>query len=134
MQQSNKPGQSGMKNITVAALALITLLTGCATAPRGAAYRPMIDSANIDGIKYESDLYDCQQYARQVLGAQDRAVAGAIFGALLGAAIGHNTGYANQFAAWGALGGAAEGANQGNQSQESIIGRCLNGRGYSVLQ
>jgi len=118
---------------TIAALAVLAALTGCATAPRGATYRPLIDTQHIDAVKYEADLSDCQAYARQVMGAQDRAIAGAIFGALLGAAVGRNTGYANQLAGWGALGGAAEGANQGSQSQEIIIGRCLNGRGYSVL-
>lgn len=111
----------------------LALLSGCA-ATGGAQYRPLIDSANVDAVRYEGDLYDCQAYARQVSGAQERAVVGALFGALLGAAVGHGTGYGNRLAALGALSGAAQGGVQGNESQQAVITRCLSGRGYSVLQ
>ena len=123
-----------MKPVIVVAL-LAMLLTGCAT--RGANYRPMIDTKGVDFNKFEVDLASCQEYARTQAGAKEGAVAGAIvgaaFGALLAAVAGSNydTGAAARV---GGVTGAASGASGANQDQETIIKRCLQGRGYSVLK
>jgi hypothetical protein len=123
-----------MKAVIVIALATM-LFTGCAT--RGANYRPMIDTKGVDFNKFEVDLTSCQEYARTQAGAKEGAVAGALvgaaFGALLAAVAGSNydTGASARV---GGVTGAASGASGANQDQETIIKRCLQGRGYSVLK
>ena len=66
----------------IAAFAAIALLAGCATAPGGANYRPMVDTGTRIGV-YEQDLAECQSYAQRVAGAGDGAVAGAVGGAIV---------------------------------------------------
>lgn len=123
-----------MKKIRlVAAAAALGLLAGCAT--RGTAYVPIIDKHDLGSaglIRYEKDLEECQAYARQADSAAATAIAGAIAGALLGAALAPR-GYRNDLAAHGAVLGTAAGAGQGVVTQETIIKRCLTGRGYRVL-
>lgn len=120
------------KTITIIAAALA--LTGCAATNTGAAFSPLIDGA--DRIRIEADLHDCQAYAKQVAGAADRALAGAVAGALIGglfnAALGIN-GQGNEMAAFGAVTGALEGATSGAKDQQSIIRNCMVGRGHRVL-
>lgn len=119
--------------ITCAALAL----SGCATGPTGAGYRPLVDTRGASAAHYESDLAECQQYATQRTGAAGGAVAGAVFGALLGVALmavgGGRGGFGNEIAAGGAITGGLQGAAQGEGTQRDIIRRCLAGRGHSVL-
>jgi outer membrane lipoprotein SlyB len=123
-----------MKVFVVVVLMAMTI-SGCAT--RGANYRPMIDTKGVDFNKFEVDLASCQEYARTQAGAKEGAVAGALvgaaFGALLAAVAGSNydTGAAARV---GGVTGAASGASGANQDQETIIKRCLQGRGYSVLK
>lgn len=124
----------------IAAALAASLLAGCASAPRGADYVPLVDLRGKDAAQLATDTAECQVYARQTMdaaeGAATAAIAGAIVGALIGAALGGN-GYRNEWAAYGAAygaaGGAVTGAVQANDTQESITKRCLAGRGYSVL-
>lgn len=119
--------------ITCAALSL----SGCATGPTGANYRPLVDTRGASSAQYESDLSECQRFATQRAGAADSAVAGAVFGALLGVALlaagGGRGGWGNEIAAVGAITGGLQGAAQGEGTQRDIIRRCLAGRGHSVL-
>lgn len=127
-----------MKKLTnVLVISLVAMQIGCANT--GANYRPMIDTrgGTVNAAKYETDLQECQQYANQTAGAAEKAafgaVAGALFGAVLAAAAGG--GYDRGASARvGAVTGLVGGAAQGDTDQKSIIQRCLNGRGYSVLQ
>lgn len=116
------------------ALAAAALLAGCATAPGGANYAPMVDTGHRIGV-YEQDLAECQQYAKRAAGAGDGAVAGAVGGAIvmgvLSAILGG--GGHGRWAAVGALSGAASGAAAGETNQRDVIRRCMAGRGYSVL-
>ena len=122
---------------SVLALAFVVGATGCATHNTGQNYRPLVDTKGVDYARYEADLRNCQQYATQVSGAAEKAVAGAIAGAIFGALIAAAAGggYSrNQHAAVGAVAGAAGGAVSGERDQRSVINRRLSGRGYSVLQ
>ncbi len=123
------------KAFSLAALLVAAQLAGCANT--GANYRPIVDTKDVtDMSKFEADLLDCQNYARQSTGAGDQAVAGALAGAALGALLAAAAGsrYSrNQHAGVGAVAGAAAGAGQGETDQRSIIRRCLAGRGYTVL-
>ncbi len=91
-------------------------------------------------IEFNSDLRECQTYARERMSAGEGAAAGAAGGAVLGALLGAliaPKGYRNEVARAGAkgglLGGAVGGAGHANETQESIIKQCLAGRGYNVL-
>lgn len=121
-----------MKKILTTLLAA-TLLVGCATAPGGAQYEPLIDVK--PGQNYAQDLGQCQAYAERVAGAGAGAVAGAVAGALalgiLSAVLGG--GGHGRWAAAGALTGAASGATAGETNQRDVIRRCMSNRGYSVL-
>ena len=57
------------KTKAVAAALSAALLTGCATAPGGAQYVPLIDIKPEQGAAYSTDLADCQAYAERVVGA-----------------------------------------------------------------
>jgi outer membrane lipoprotein SlyB len=119
------------KKTTIMILALS--LSACATPPRGDSYyRPLIDLQGKDPARVALDIGECQDYARQTMDAASGAVAGAIAGALLGAMIAPR-GYRNELAVRGIGAGAVAGAAKANDTQESIIKRCMVGRGYSVL-
>lgn len=106
------------------------LLTGCAT--RGAGYVPLVDMQGQSEVRFQSDLRECQAYATQRLDAAQGAMAGALLGAILGAAIAPR-GYRGNVAGHGAAVGAIGGAGAATDNQETIIKRCLAGRGYNVL-
>lgn len=133
-------GMSGgiMRKILIGGL-LLALLAGCAGPNRGygAQWQPVVDVRPHQQVQYPTDLFECQQYANQVVSAQQAAVggavAGAIFGALLGAAAGGNGRFNGQMAGVGALSGGVGAAASAEGGQRGIISRCLTGRGYSVL-
>ncbi len=120
------------KLFTLSLIALVSLL-GCA----GADVRPIVDMKGVNESAYENDLKDCQTIAQQQSGmgstAAKGAGAGAVVGGLLGLVTGGNTTGIVQAAGAGAVIGGAGGAYSGNQSQESVVKRCLSGRGYKVL-
>ncbi len=118
-----------MKKCIAVAL-VVTILTGCAT--RGANYVPLVDMKIRDSAAFNQDVMECQQYAKQSLDAASGAVAGAIIGALIGTAL-STRGYRNEAAGYGATVGAISGGVHANDTQESIVKRCLAGRGYNVL-
>ena len=122
------------KTKAVAAALTLALLAGCATAPGGANYRPMVDTGQRIGV-YEQDLAECQQYAQRAAGAGDGAVAGAVGGAIvmgvLSAILGG--GGHGRWAAAGAVAGGLQGAGAGEANQRAVVVRCMSGRGYQVL-
>lgn len=118
----------------IAAFTAIALLAGCATAPGGANYAPMVDTGHRIG-DYNADLAECQQYAQRAAGAGDGAVAGAVGGAIvmgvLSAILGG--GGHGRWAAAGAVAGGLQGAGAGEANQRAVVVRCMSGRGYQVL-
>ena len=113
-----------MKNSLILA---VVLLAGCST------YRPLVDQP---GPNYEADLSACQKYADTQSPATS-AVLGAVAGAGLSALLatvggdGIDRGASTRI---GAVIGAVSGAASGGDAQIDIIRRCLQGRGYRVLQ
>ena len=122
-----------MKKILCIAVALS--LTGCAT-PYGKEYQPIVDMKGQDRTRYEANLRECQEYAGGLSAGRSLA-AGAVIGALLGFAIGAPLGLGGKFnaniAGFGAAAGGASAAGRTINKQETIIMRCLQGRGYNVL-
>lgn len=129
-----------------AAIAAATLLAACTTdgvntvTNRGLDYRPVVDMKAVDRVAYQRDLAECKQYAAKV-DSGGSALAGALLGGLGGAAVGAATGAVYGQAGTGAAAGATLGGTSGvvggavsaQQAQETIIRRCLAGRGYTVL-
>lgn len=109
------------------------ILAGCASSPRGSEYFPVVDMQNVDRTKYERDVVDCRQYARQRADVSDSAIAGAVVSGLLGALISPR-GIRNEVAGRAMLIGAAGGAGEATLSQEQTLKLCLTGRGYKVLE
>jgi uncharacterized protein YcfJ len=110
-------------------VALLLLFTGCAH------YRPIVDMQGVDADRYNTDLYECQNYATQIDPGAHAAVgaaAGAVFGVLIGAIIG-GRGSIGTGAALGGVQGVAAGGAEGATGQRAIIMRCMSGRGYRVL-
>jgi len=105
--------------------------TGCVQTQ----YRPVVDSGVSRG-NYEEDVMDCQSLANQrpaAGSAAGGATAGAILGALFGLAVGLDGDDVAEMAAWGAVSGGVNGAAYGTMEQQSIVSRCMEGRGYYVI-
>lgn len=111
---------------------VLILLVGCATTPRGANYTPVVDMKDKDSAAYSTDLTQCSKYANERAGAAAGAAVGALLVGLLGAALAPS-GYRNQVARQGVILGGVAGAGNAVETQETIIKRCLAGRGYNVL-
>ena len=125
--------------LAIALIATVLTLSGCSTPSRGFGdnYRPIVDTQGVDPARYNQDLIDCQNYARQERGAGETALAGAVGGAIVGALIQAASGsqYSrNRGAAVGGVIGGLAGAGEGETSQRGIVTRCLSLRGYRVLK
>lgn len=120
------------KLITSVVMATVLVAaSGCAT--RGAGFVPLVDTKGRDPVQLSIDIQECQSYARQTADAASGAVMGAIAGALLGAALSHKQSYQSSAISYGAGVGALSGAGSANESQETVIRRCLAGRSWNVL-
>ena len=115
---------------------LFFILIGCETTNDGLpAVRIIVDQAGIDINTYNNDLFECRQYAGQIDAGSDAfsgALAGAIVGALVGAAI-DDSDTAKRTGGYGAIVGGAEAGGEALQTQETVVKKCLYGRGYKVL-
>lgn len=115
-----------MKYIVVTLIA-VTTLAGCAR------HRPIVDTKNTDMASYKQDLYECEQYAKQVDNKTAKgALGGAVMGAAIGAVIG-NKHTAEKGAAIGAIRGGAKGSRMTRAEKAKVVKNCLRGRGYKVL-
>lgn len=118
----------------------ILFITAC-MGTMGAKYRPIVDPKGTDMALFEVDLVECQTIAKEQSVANEAgkgAVLGAAAGTLVGVVTGAIFGNAGQGAALGAgyggTSGAVQGASSGIGGQESIVKRCMIGRGYRVLK
>ncbi|MFQ5658662.1 MAG: glycine zipper family protein [Candidatus Methylomirabilales bacterium] len=117
-------------------IVIMLVLAGCA------GYRPIVDMRGVDESRYEADLRECQQYARELSPAGEAATGaliGAALGAATGAALGASTGAgagwgARSGVAYGGIGGMAYGGANALAAQRNVIVVCLQGRGYRVLR
>jgi hypothetical protein len=115
-----------MKRARIAIACL--LLAGCSGTTG-----PIIDTQGVDMARYQQDLAQCQTYASQV--KSGTAVSkGAAGGAAVGAAVGAIAGGgAAEGAGIGAVTGGAESARISDREKREVVGNCLRGRGYRVL-
>jgi len=123
-----------MKRIVAISAAACLVASGCAQF-----YKPAMDLKGGDQAKYEADLDQCRDQARQEVAEAPPVVGGAILLALVGAALGlYATGPfdGGSGAAIGAAAGAATGAALGglvvSSKQVKVIDGCLLSRGYTI--
>lgn len=114
--------------LIIASLLSMGALTACSSSPD-----PIIDTKGVDMTVYEQDLAECKEYSQQVdtkTGTAKGAAAGGATGAAVGAVGGGNVGNS---AGVGAVLGAASSALKGSNNKNDVVKRCLQGRGYKVL-
>jgi PBP1b-binding outer membrane lipoprotein LpoB len=113
--------------IIIAAL----LLAGCASGP-------IIDpKASKTPENFYLDQMECERISQNVSYGNEMLKSAAIQGILsgiMGAAIGSGPNAAGVGAASGAVVGAGKGAWDTNNRRAKIVTKCLQGRGYSVLE
>ena len=118
----------------IAAALAVSMTAGCATQSTGANWVPVVDRP---GPTYYTDLSECQAHATKVLAAADAgaqgAMVGAVVGTLIGAAFGLRGSNLGGLAAVGAADGGLRSAAAAEGGQRGIISRCMQYRGYAVL-
>ena len=113
----------------------IIFLSGCVSGDGLPPTRIITDLQGVKLDQYQTDLYECRQYAAQIDVGGD-ALTGLLAGALLGAAIGSALGDKDdrkRTAKVGAVAGITEGASSAVSEQDLVIRNCLAGRGYKIL-
>ncbi len=111
--------------VMIAAAAAV--LSACASHPD-----PIIDTKGVDMAKYEKDLAECREYAKNV-SVGEGAAKGAAVGAVVGAVAGAISGNADRGAGYGGISGATQSGLGNKREQENVVKRCVAGRGYKVL-
>lgn len=112
---------------TFAAGAFVLLAAGCMAHPE-----PIVDLKGIDPEVFQRDLEECRVYADEV-SAGEAAAKGAAVGAVIGAATGAISGDAGAGAGYGGVYGAANSGLGAEREKHVVFARCLEGRGYRVL-
>jgi hypothetical protein len=102
-------------------------ISACASQPN-----PIIDTKGVDMAAYRRDLAECTKYAEEINMAAG-AAKGAAAGGAYGAAVGSINGRASEGAGTGAISGAAWSMLEGDREKQSVVKRCVAGRGYRVL-
>lgn len=110
-----------------AACLSVSLITGCVAHPE-----PIVDLKGINPEVFEQDLEECRAYAEQV-SIVEASARGAVVGAVIGAAAGAIGGDAGSGAGYGGIYGAANTGLNAEREKSLVFARCLEGRGYRVL-
>ncbi|MCP5164679.1 MAG: glycine zipper family protein [Pseudomonadales bacterium] len=111
----------------LASVAVLACLSACTTTDE-----IIIDKKGVDMSRYDQDLAECRSYATEVQTGK-KVAKGAASGAVVGGMIGVITGDAGKAAGVGAVTGGARGASEGSEDEVQVVKRCLQGRGYKVL-
>lgn len=121
-----------MRNAIYLLLPAALILSACQST--GADYRPIVDRP---GPNYEKDLADCQGLARQKSYANEdmatNAAVGAGLGAIVGGVMGNWSG-AGIGAGVGAAGGLGKGTVDTQTARGNIVKKCMEKRGYNVVE
>ena len=125
-----RPGPTNL--ISVCTLMSVLLLSGCTAQQR--ADRIIIDKAGVSAGAYQVDLSECTAYAEEVRAAEKvvvTAAGGAAVGGVI-AAIWGGRDIARGAGTGGVLGGV-NGAADASREMTRVLRRCLQNRGYSIL-
>lgn len=127
-----------MRNLMLSSSVLCCglLAAGCATGLLDkSADQIIVDTKGLDIKEYERDLSECDVLAQQVDISKrtvDRAIGGAVVGSVVGRILG-NSDSAREIGGTAGVVGGAKGNVQARKEQQKVIKRCLQGRGYKVL-
>ena len=113
------------RNVVVVCVAL--LAAGCVAHPE-----PIVDLKGLDPEAFETDLQECRAYAEQVSVAEG-AAKGVAVGVVVGGATGAISGDAAQGAGSGGIYGGTYSGIEAVREKKYVFVRCLEGRGYRVL-
>lgn len=117
-----------MRRHTLTAIALASLsIGGCAANPD-----PIVDTRGVDPNALARDWSECEAYTEQIVIAEGVAK-GSATGAAVGAIGGAINGNVGRAAANGALYGGTVSGLDADREQSRVFKRCLQGRGYRVL-
>jgi len=112
------------------------LLASCATGLLDKAVdQVIVDTQRLDLKEYQKDLSECDALAQQV-DITKRTVGGAIGGAIAGGVVGAiigNSDTAQEVGGTTGVVGGVKGNIHARKEQQKVIKRCLQGRGYRVL-
>ncbi len=117
---------NGRLKTTMAAL-ILTAVAGCAANPD-----PIVDMRGVDEEKFAQDWAECEAYSKEV-GVGRGVARGSAAGAAIGAIAGAIDGEAAEGAGYGAVYGGARSGLEADRDQSMVFKRCLDGRGYRVL-
>ena len=95
----------------------------------------IVDTKGLDLNEYERDLSECDALAQQVDISKHTvggAIGGIVVGGVVGAIIG-NSDTAQEIGGTAGVVGGVKGNIQARKEQQKVIKRCLQGRGYKVL-
>lgn len=123
-----------MRSLFVSALLVFTAAS-CSSIEEFTGAEPVVDMQGVNYAMYHADLMQCRDYADQVNVSRQVAVAattGAAAAAVAGASVG-NSDTAKRLAGLGAVAGSIKGAGRALDERQRVIGNCLSGRGYRVL-
>lgn len=122
---------SKMASKSIISLLIVTTLAACSS---GAMHRPIVDGGDL--ANYEADLADCQQVAQQREYMNDETKSDATIGAVVGAlsGIGESAEETIVGAIVGAVIGGGSRAYDTQDERKKIVIRCMQGRGYNVVE
>jgi|SaaInl5LU_22_DNA_1037371.scaffolds.fasta_scaffold57079_1 outer membrane lipoprotein SlyB len=123
-----------MRFSTLVIVSLLALILASCASYRGTPGDSgvIVDTKGVDMSTYQQDVAECEALADEVP-VVERAATGGAVGAVVGGAIGAIFGDPGQGAGTGAVSGTVEGANSGLSEADQVLKRCLQGRGYRVL-
>ncbi|MCS5593408.1 MAG: glycine zipper family protein [Porticoccaceae bacterium] len=126
-----------MRNLTLySSILWCGLLAGCATGLMDkTADQVIVDTQGLDLNEYERDLSECDAFAQQIDISKrtvDRVIGGVVVGSVVGAILG-NSDSAQKIGGTAGVVGGVKGNVQARKEQQKVIKRCLQGRGYKVL-
>jgi uncharacterized protein YcfJ len=111
-------------------------LASCATGLLDKAVdQVIVDTQGLDLKEYQRDLSECDALAQQV-DISKRTVGGAIGGVVVGGVVGAiigNSDTAQEIGGTVGVVGGVKGNIHARKEQQKVIKRCLQGRGYRVL-
>ncbi len=123
-----------MRNLSFAILIAFTA-AACGSVEEFIGAEPVVDMQGVNYAMYHADLMQCRDYANQVNVGRQVAIAattGAAAAAVAGASVG-NSDTAKRVAGLGAVAGSVKGVGRAFDERQRVIGNCLSGRGYRVL-
>ncbi len=129
-----RSGGNKMRNLSIA-VTIAFAAAACGSVEQFTGAEPVVDMQGVNYAMYHADLMQCRDYADQVNVGRQAAVAAtatAAAAAVAGASV-DDSDTAKRLAGVGAAVGAFKGVAGALDERRQVLGNCLSGRGYRVL-